>query len=132
MFKFFDYLYYLFCKSYQKHGDDNKGAGIRGMFLIILVQLFNLFTIAILINLYTKIKIPLNKISVICAFIILLVINLIRYMKIGVEELDIEWTHLAIYQKSRIKFFIITYLVLTFILAFGLAIYVGSINSTTI
>lgn len=76
MLHFFDYVYYIIWKFYNKY---ERNAGIRAVTVLAGLQLFNIMTVSILYSDYRHTKSPLNKVGILLIYAILIIFEFIRY-----------------------------------------------------
>ena len=89
MLHFFDYLYYKSCNLYAKRNPE--GAGISGLSVVALFQMFNLSTVFFLFNIILDKNIHVNKLLIVAVCALLLVLNGIRYNKLTYAILKERW-----------------------------------------
>jgi len=122
--KFFDYLYYSFRTLYSKAKED--GSGISALAVVALVQNLNIFIIYFLYCLISETKAHVSKLIIVGLYFFFLILNGIRYSKLDPGIIKEKWEKENDKQKIKLRIFLLTYVVLSFILCFGLAIYLGS------
>lgn len=123
---YFDYLYYLIYKFYsnKEKGAASSAAGIIGGLLAT-----NILSFFMLISVYIHNKLFENKVIFIIVIIIFQIVTYIRFILkennsiINIEE---RWLKIAESRKLKIRNFGLLYVVLSVVVFFGLAIYIGS------
>ena len=123
MLHFFDYVYYKSCKLYTKRNPD--GAGLSGLAIIAGLQTFNLMTILFLITIILERKIIVIKLLFIGLYILLLILNGIRYNKFTYAILKEKWDNEEENKKIKGQLLVLLYISGTAIMFLGLAIYIG-------
>ena len=124
MLSFFDYFFYRASVFYDT-GKDN-GPAIAGLFILSLMQFFNLLSIECLIEIIRLKKFEIPKVAVVLVIILLSVINGIRYNKLSYDLLKKRWDNESEKQKKKRGVFVLLYLLLSTVIAFSLAIYIGN------
>lgn len=76
MLQFFDYVYYIIWKFYNKY---EENAGVRALIVLVALQLFNIMTLIYLFRDYTHMEPAIGYVKIILILIILIVPQLIRY-----------------------------------------------------
>jgi hypothetical protein len=113
MLTFFDYVYYTICRYYYKNND--KGARISALALLSLIQCFNLFSLFVIFDLLKYL--PDNrKYIAVFSYILLLILNGIRYNKFNFDVLDEKWGGEKVNTKKKKNFFIGGYFILSIII----------------
>jgi hypothetical protein len=77
----FDYLYYKACRFYADY--DKDGAGLSGLAVVVLIQWFHIFTVYSIILLVFDQPAGASKPTAIILYVILLILNGIRYNKLN-------------------------------------------------
>ena len=121
---FFDYLYYKSCNLYAKRNPE--GAGISGLCVVALFQMFNLSAVFFLFNIILDKNIPVSKLLILAGCILLLILNGIRYNKVTYAVLKEKWDYEEENKKIKKQLLLLLYIVGSVILCLGLAIYHGS------
>lgn len=124
MLHFFDYVYYKSCRLYAKN--DKDGAGLSGLVVIAVLQMFNLMTILLLISIILERKLLANKLFILGLYILLLLLNGIRYNKLNYPVLKETWDNEQESKKIKNQLLVLFYVSGSAILFIGLVIYVGS------
>lgn len=124
MLKFFDYVYYCLCKFYYKIR--GEGAGISALAVIALIQFVNLLLLIFLYDLISHTKFKFDKVIAVLVYIILLILNGIRYNKLNYAVLSDKLKDEQSRRKKVNETLVILYIVLSFSVCLALAIYLGS------
>jgi hypothetical protein len=75
---FFDYVFYRVCKVYARAKSSSPEA--TAAIVVALMQCFNLFSLAMLIEIIRHKRFLLNKPFVLILYLLLLVVNYVRYV----------------------------------------------------
>jgi hypothetical protein len=126
MFQFFDSVHYKCCAPYAKEGTD---AGVSGLALLAMMQLFNIMTIDFIISILLKKDSLLGKVSIIIVYIVLLVLDGLRYNKLPNTMLKERWDGESESKKAKRQLLVLLYVTVSTISCVGLAIYIGSNRS---
>jgi hypothetical protein len=126
MFQFFDSVYYKCCALYAKEGTD---VGVSGLALLAMMQLFNIMTIDFIISIQLKKDSLLGKVSIIIVYIVLLVLDGLRYNKLPNTMLKERWDGESESKKAKTQLLVLLYVTVSTISCVGLAIYIGSNRS---
>jgi hypothetical protein len=125
MLTFFDYIYYKVCKAYASVKD--SGPEFTAACVVALMQYLNFFSCFELIELIKHDKTILNKFIVIIGMAFFLVFNYIRYVYSEKNNYDVLKTRFEDELNSYRKGVLVTiYIIVSTVLAVGLAIYIGS------
>ncbi len=127
MFTFLNYTYYNICRFYDNNGASN--AKITAVIVIALIQYLNLYAIFLLINLILNTTLHLGKLLIFILYTLAVILNGIRYNKFNYDILKERWDNEDKRQRKKKVMFVILYIVLSSLFAFGLAIYLGSKKS---
>ena len=122
---FFDYIFYRVCSFYSGTSDSNSEGS--ACCIVAVVQGMNIITCFFLYVLITQHKLDLNKYIGGGIMFVLLVLNYIRYIykeNRNYKILKAKWAHEP--KKDRNRYIVALYILLSFGLCFGLAIYLGS------
>ena len=125
MLKFFDYLFYRACKFYDK-GKDQSTAMTGALVILVLMQVFNLLSVFSILQIIIHKKYDVHKLLIVVGIFLLLIVNGIRYNKLDYAFFKGKWDNNDGMKKRGN--FLILYLLLSTILFFGLAIYLGTKN----
>jgi hypothetical protein len=123
MLEFFDYVYYKSVKFYSK--TDKAGAGITGLSVMSLMHFCNIYSIFMVVCLLVNKNIDVGKLSVLALLALLLIANFIRYNKLTYGLLKERWDNEDKKLKRRKGWLVVLYICSSFIMCFGLAIYLG-------
>ena len=127
MFKFFDYVYFIACNYYANQNRSNPG--ITALITVSFLQMLNILLFIFSFTLLLPHKPSLNKYllgGVIS--LTLLILNGIRYNKKNFEVLKQVWGNEENNKRKKRQTLIVIYIVLSLILCFGIAGYLGSKN----
>jgi hypothetical protein len=126
MLKKFDYLFYRVSKYYHDH--NRSSPEFTAVAMVTLVQTLNLLTFLSFLDLILHKKLFANqlKLLIIAVFTILFVFNIIRYNKFDYDSLKEKWEREGSDRKKRHARIVVIYLLLSFVICFVTAIYLGS------
>ena len=124
MLIFFDYLYYSVRKFYTEYKE--SGPGFSALAVITLTQILNILTVYILYCLITETRVHINKLAFLALYLSVLILNVVRYSKLDPDIIKEKWENKKENQKIILRTFLLLYVVLSFVVCVGLAIYVGS------
>jgi hypothetical protein len=126
--RFFDYLYYGFRKFYGKY---ESGPGFSALAVVTLTQILNILTVYILYCLITQTKANTGKLQLtsLALYISVLILNIVRYRKLDPDIIKEKWENKKEKQKIILRTLLFLYVVLSFVVCVGLAIYVGNRNN---
>lgn len=123
--KFFDYIYYRVCLAYS--GIKDTGFEFRAACIVAATQCFTILTVLWFIEAITQNKSLTNLTIVIVIAVFFLVFNYIRYIyreSNNYTNLKGRWCN---EKNSSIKgLLVLSYILFTTVITFGLAIYIGS------
>lgn len=122
---FFDFLFYFIYKFYARK---EKGAASSSASIIGGLQAMNVLTICFLISTYTLEKSYL-KIFFLIPIIFFQITTYIRYIyknNNSVSIIEEKWLKLDESKKTRLRALGLSYVILSIIACFGLAIFIGS------
>ena len=122
---FFDYVFYKVCNAYSKTSDSRPEGS--AFCVVSLLKGLNILTLLFFFEIITRNKFSVTKYSVAGLMILLLVLNYIRYINKEnrtYKSLTEKWADET--KKKRKGILIVFYIILTIVLSFGLAIYMGS------
>ena len=125
MFRFFDYVYFTVCRYYINQ--QRSSPAISALAIISFLHMLNLFTLLFLFIAILPHKPYLNKYLVgggTC--LIILILNGIRYNKRNFEVLKQIWGNEEDNKRKRKQTLVTIYIVISVILCFGIAGYLGS------
>lgn len=123
--RFFDYLFYCACRFYDK-GKDQSTAMTGGLAILVLMQVFNLFSVFCILQIIIHKKYVVNKVVIVVGIFLLIILNGIRYNRLDYAFFKEKWHHS--YGMKKRQNLLILYMVFSTILFFGLAIYLGTTN----
>lgn len=123
MLLFFDYLYYFLLNRFSE--SNKEGAEGKACSAVTGLQVFNIYSIALIIENITKANLSVSKLYILFLFASLLVFNYLRFVYFDSRELAIKnnWESKADSDKLSYNNLFRTYISLSFILFFGLIIY---------
>lgn len=123
MLLFFDYLYYFLLNRFSE--SKKEGAEGKACSAVTGLQVFNIYSIALIIENITKANLSVSKLYILFLFASLLVFNYLRFVYFDSRELAIKnnWESKADSDKLSYNNLFRTYISLSFILFFGLIIY---------
>ena len=125
LLRFFDYIFYRVCKAYSRTKDSSpEGAAIS---IVSVMQCLNIFSIFMLIEILRKDKIFISTFFVVIFVTAFMVLNYIRYIYKNTNNYNIM---VEIWKNETKKFqkgiLVVIYIVVSFLLTLGLAIYSGN------
>jgi hypothetical protein len=122
--RFFNYLYCKTCAFYFKYNDSSPK--IAALLVVVGMQVFNAFSLFFLLCVIMQRRIAPNKLLTVFIFLIFLVANGFWFNKYHYEVLKERWQNEKESSKNIRQFLVVSYIVLSTVLFFGLAIYLGS------
>lgn len=125
---FFDYLYYRTYLFYLKRKDSVPGPSTLSV--VVVMQLANLTSIIFIASVIYGRLLFINKSVAVFLFIFTLIINGIYYKKNNFDKLADKWRNEESGLKNKRGIGIVIYIILSLVLFFGLAIYLGSMTKT--
>jgi hypothetical protein len=111
-FRFYDYMYYSFCRYYYKNKDDS--ARFTGLGTLCIIQTITLFEISALFKLDKKLDFNETVVGLITYFL-LIIINGIRYNRLNYDVLSERWNDEGEGTKEQKVISIRAYIVITII-----------------
>lgn len=123
MMQFFDYTYYKICEFYSKY---EKVSETTGLIVLAMMYNFNLLSLFFLFSIIVNTNIHFSILLIIILYIILVVLNGIRYNKISYGILEKRWQDEDKNVRLKKSCLVLAYIILSTIIFFGLAIYHGS------
>jgi len=123
--KFFDYIFYRICKAYK--GTSDKSPDTAASAIISIIQIMNICSILMLIELNIQEKTLLNKADGIVIILFILIFNHIRYLyrdNNSYNTLQLRWLNDR--QEFKKGVLVLMYILLSIIISLGLAIILGS------
>jgi membrane protein insertase Oxa1/YidC/SpoIIIJ len=124
MLTFFDYLYYSTRKFYSENKE--SGSDFSALAVIALTQSLNILTAYFLYCLVADTKVNINKLAFVILYLLVLILNLVRYSKLDPDTMKAMWENKTKKQKIILRVFLLLYVVLSVSVCGGLAIYIGS------
>lgn len=125
---FFDFLFlniFLYYSSFKEKGAASTSATVVGALLTM-----NIISIIMVIEIIVKDKIDFTLIGIV-VFILSQIITYLRYIRnltINIETLEKKWQERTVHQRKGLLRGFWVYGILTIGSAFGIAIFVGSLN----
>ena len=112
----FDYIYYRIAFLYEHRFDYGQSKELSGITILTLFEVFNLFIIHSYFELITKVIGRRYIIMLAVIFVVLFVLNYIRYFKIiNYSTLGNRWDNEGVVGRHIKGLFILSYFVLSFV-----------------
>jgi hypothetical protein len=113
----FDYIFYRIAYFYDNRFNYEESKELSGIAILNLFETFNFFIVLNYFRLDTKVSKNIYVLSFILSYIVLFILNYIRYIKIiKYNELEYKWDSEGGIGRLIKSFFIIFYFIITFVL----------------
>lgn len=125
MLRFFDYIFYRVCKAYSRTKDSSPEA--TASCIVAIMQSLNILSILMLIAILINDNSFISKTLIVFFTVASMIFYYIRYIYHGennYKELEKKWMNET--KKFKKGIFVVIYIVLSFLLTLGLAIYSGN------
>ena len=123
MLTYFDYVFYKLSKLYSQKSPSSGPIG--GLVVAAFLQCCLVMSIFFLIEIINREKYHVSKLIFLGVFVLIIILNGIRYNKVTYPDLDERWKNEDSGKKARKQMLVLLYIFVSFFSAVCLAIYVG-------